>query len=152
MQSMMDIVIPLRVVALNLAVLRSLQVARLVVIVFKDEMDVAIRLNRTSHRIVYFREDVRLGVINNGVNCIESKSVEVIFGQPVHGVMNEEVADGSAVKSIEIDGVPPGSLVSISKELRRVGIEIIFFGAEVVVDHVEENHQPAIVRALNQRF
>src|SRR5580700_3154958 len=82
-QSVVDIVIPLRVVALNLALLRSLQVTRLVVIGFKDEMDVAIGLDGTSHRVGYFHKDVRLGVVKNCVNRIEAESVEVIFGQPI---------------------------------------------------------------------
>src|ERR1700683_81673 len=149
MQSMMDIVIPLRVVALNLAVLRSLQVTRLVVIVFKDEVDVTIRLDRTSHYIGDFSEDVGRGVVNNGMNRVQSDSVEMIFGQPMHRVMNEEVADSAALGSIEIDCVAPWSLVPAGKKLRRIRVQIISFRAEVVVDNIQQDHQPAIVRALH---
>ena len=106
-QRMVDIVIPLRGVGLRLAVLCPLKVTGLVAIVFQDQVDVAIRLDGTPHCIGQFREDVGRGVVNDRVNRVQSKSVEVIFGQPVQGIVDEEVADDTAFGSIEIDAVCP---------------------------------------------
>src|ERR1039458_621141 len=76
----------------------------------------------------------------------------MVFGQPVESVVDEEVPHDSAVEAIEVDAVSPGSRVPISEELWRVGPEIISFRAKVVVDNIQQNHEPAVMGTLNQLF
>ena len=116
--------------ASRLAALVALKVTRLVVVVFEDEVDVAIRLDGTPDGIGQFSEDVRCGVVDDRVNRVQTQSVEMVFGQPVESVVDEEVPDDSAVGAIEVDAVSPGGRVPISEELWRVGPEIISFAGQ----------------------
>src|SRR5208282_3467389 len=100
-QSMVDIVIPLRVVALNLAALRSLKITGLVVVVFQNKVDVSIRLHRASHCISKFPKDVRSGIVDDSVNRVQPESVELILDQPIQRVLDEEVTDDSALSPVE---------------------------------------------------
>src|SRR5260370_39246887 len=94
-------------------------------------------------------EDGRRGIVDDRVNRVQAQSVEMVFGQPVERVVDEEVPHDSAVSAIEVDAVSPGSRVPISKELWRVGPEIISFRAKVVVDNIQQDHQSAVIGTLN---
>src|ERR1035438_10641403 len=115
---MVDIVIPLRVVRLNSAGFHSLKVMGLVVVVFQNQVNMPIGLYETSHCIGKFRQDMRSRVVDDRVNRVQPESVELILRQPIHSVLDEEVADGSTLMPIEVDGVAPGSLVPDRKSTR----------------------------------
>src|ERR1700678_1054060 len=83
-----------------------------------------------------FIKDRQSGVIDDGVNCIQAQSVEMIFIQPIKRVVDEVVTNGPAFFSIEIDGLTPGRLVARGEELRSVESKIISFGAEVVINNI----------------
>ena len=148
----MNVVIPLSGVPLGLALLFAFEIARLIEVVFQNEMDLAIGVDGTPDCIGQFREDVWGRVVNNRVHRIETEAVEMIFGQPVERIVDEEVSDGSTFGPIEINAISPWSTVSISKELWRVRPKIISFRAQVVVHDVEENHDSMLMGALNQFF
>ena len=71
------------------------------------------------------------------MNRVESQAIEMIFGEPIEGIMNEEIPDGSTLGAIEVDSVAPRSVMTIGKELRRVRIKVVTCRAEVVVYNVE---------------
>ena len=58
----------------------------------------------------------------------------------------------AAIWAIEVNSVAPRSAMAIGKKLRRVRPQIIPFRAKVVVDHIQQNHESAVMRALNQIF
>src|SRR5580692_8882046 len=151
-QGMMDVVVPLGGVPLRLAALPTLKISRLIAIVFEDKVDVTIGPDRGSDSICQFLENVWRGIVDDGVNRVQTKSVEIIFSQPVQRIVDEEITDDPAVWTIEIDTVSPGSTVPIGKELWRVGPKIISFRAEVVVNDIQQNHHSALMGALNQLF
>src|ERR1039458_3809685 len=117
---MVDVVIPLRGVGARLAYLGSLKIARLVALVFQNQVDAAIRPDGTADCSCQFGEDVGFGIVNNGVYRVQTQPVEMIFGQPVLGILNEEIPDRAAFRAVEIDGVAPGSMVPRGEELRRI--------------------------------
>src|SRR5262249_34971126 len=82
-------------------------------------------------------DDVRLAAIVNGVHRIEPQTVDVVFLEPIERVVNEEVAHHGAARAIEVDGCAPRSLVARIEELRSVEVQVVTFGAKVVVDHIE---------------
>src|ERR1700722_9949488 len=123
----MDIVIPLGGVAFRATTLCTLKVTSLVAIVFQNEMDVAIGLYDTPDCLCQFREDVGRGVVGDRVNGVQPQAVEMIFGQPVEGIVNKEVADDPAFRAIKVNSVPPWRVMAISKQLWRVRPEIISF-------------------------
>lgn len=81
--AVVDIVVPLRVIQSNAARLIATQVARGVVDILDDEVDKPFRTKAFTHGLCKFGEDVRLGLVNDGVNRIETQAVEVIFLKPV---------------------------------------------------------------------
>ena len=54
--------------------------------------------------------------------------------------------------AVEIDRRAPGRVMPVGEELRRIGVQIISFGAEVVVDHVEHHAEAARMRGGDQRL
>src|ERR1019366_1756626 len=83
MQRVMEVVVPLGSIRLRLAALGTLEVTRLVVVVFQDEVDMAIRFDGIPDGIGQFSEDVGCGVVDDRVNRVQTQSVEMVFGQPV---------------------------------------------------------------------
>ena len=55
-----------------------------------------------------------------------------------------------AALAVEVDRRAPRRLVPLGEELRRVRVQVVAFGAEVVVDDVEQHHEPARVRGVDE--
>src|SRR5208337_522619 len=147
---MVDVVIPLCVLCARLASIRSLKIMRLVAIVFQYEMDMSIRLDGAANHFRQFCENVGSGVVKDRIHRVQTQTVKMVLGQPIQGVVNEEVPNGPAFCSIEVDGIAPWRMMTIGEKLRSVKAEIISFRTKVVVDDVQENHHAAAVSRLNQ--
>ncbi len=80
---------------------------------------------------------------------IEPQSVEAVFHQPVEHVVGEEAAHLGPAK---IDRGSPRRATVLAEELRRVERQVIPVRAEVIVHHVEKDHQPVVVRSIDQRL
>src|ERR1035438_8649378 len=126
--------------------------ARLVALVFQNEVDVAIRTHGTPDCICQFGEDVGCRVVHDRMHCVQAQSVEMVFGQPIQGTMDKEIPYGPAFGPVEVDGVAPGGMVPAGEELRRIHAKIISFWAKMVVNDVQQNHDSAAMSALNQLF
>jgi hypothetical protein len=66
--------------------------------------------------------------------------------------VDEEVAHRREPGAVEVDGRAPRLSGGVVEELGRIGMQVVAVGSEVVVDHVEEHHQPERVRGVHQRF
>src|SRR5258708_37771684 len=73
--------------------------------------------------------------------------MERVLDQGVEGVLDEE---GSYRRLPEIDGGTPWSVDVAAEEVRRVAAEIVPVRPEVIVNDIEEHHQVALVRRVNQ--
>jgi hypothetical protein len=93
-------------------------------------------------------QDSGLARGNDGMHGIEPESVEPIVLEPVQGVLDSK---GANVLVFVIDCAAPWR-VGAGEELRRDAVQIISFGAEVVVDDIEEDHQSARVCGIDQRL
>src|SRR5712675_1675260 len=116
MQRVVNIVVPLRVVGLCFALLCTPKVARLVEFVFQDKVDLAARLDCTANFFGEFGQKMGGGIVNDCVNRVQPESVEMIFRQPVEGVVDKKVADGSTLRAVEVDGVAPRRSMPIGKK------------------------------------
>src|SRR5262249_51568256 len=132
----------------RLAAVVSLQIAGLIAVVLEYEMNMAVRGHRASNGICQLREDMGDRVVHDGMNRVKPQPVEVILLQPVQRVMNEEIANGPALWSVEIDAITPGAAVPLGKELRRIRSKIVSFRAEMVVHNIQQNHHAAKVSRL----
>ena len=148
-QHVMHVVVPLSVVQRAVAACPALQPSRLVVLVLKYQMRTA-RQRRAAHPLRQLLQDVHRAVIHDGVHRVEAQAVQVKLLEPVEGVMNEEFAHAAVVVAIEIDRRAPGCVMARIEELRCVQRQVIAFRAKVVVDHIQDHHQAARVRGVDQ--
>jgi hypothetical protein len=86
------------------------------------------------------------------VDGVHSQAVEAELLDPVERVVHEEVAHRARTLPVEVDGRAPGRSVLGVEELGAVAVQVVAFGAEVVVDHVDQHHQPQAVRRVDQRL
>jgi len=152
MQGMMNIIIPLGSVGARVAILGSAKALRLIAFIFEYEVNVAIWGDGFANGFCQLREYVWIRVVGNCVDGVEAKSVKVIFVEPIESVMYEEIANDAAVLAVKIDAIAPRSVMPCSKKLGSIGVEIVPFRAEMVVDDVEQDHQSPVMGRLYQTF
>src|SRR5262245_62196523 len=100
MERMMKIVVPLRVVAIA-ATPGTVEVASLVVVVFENEMHVALAPRPRAHVGGKLGENVGRGVVGNGMHRVEPQPVEVVLLEPVERVVGEVVAHHASVRTVK---------------------------------------------------
>ncbi len=80
------------------------------------------------------------------VGSVQPGPIETIVGEPGQRVLDRE---GPHLRHAIIDRAAPRRM-RIGEEGRRVAADVIPFGAEMIVDHVEEHHQPAQMGLVDQ--
>src|SRR5256885_2891256 len=113
-------------------------------------MNLALSAELCAHRFGQFSENVWARIVSNGMNRVQTQSVEVILLQPVQRIVNEKIAYGPAARAVKIDRLSPRGAMTIGEELRRVKSQIIAFRPKVVVNHVQKHHQIFGMRRINQ--
>src|SRR6266498_5618004 len=88
-------------------------------------------------------------MIDNRVHCVDAKRIEVKLIDPHQRVLNEKRSDVIALWAVEIQRHAPRRFVSV-REVRAELAQIISFGAEVVVDDVEDDGQAALMRSVDE--
>src|SRR5688572_6202478 len=87
--------------------------------------------------------------VNDGVNGIQTKPVEVVLAYPVDSIVDDQTANSITVHSIVVDGRAPRGLMPVSKYW-AVKREIISVWSKVVVDNVEQYGDAALMGSINQ--
>jgi hypothetical protein len=88
-------------------------------LVFGDDYSLAIAACR-AHPRYDLGDDVRVRLVVDLLRRVEAKSVKVKFGDPILRVPDDEVANGSGVLAIEVEGIPP-----LRRPLAGVSIRIL---------------------------
>src|SRR6266478_9293504 len=140
MSSVVNVVIPLGVVQAWCFARLVAQVMGGVVVVFQYQVDVAFMTERFPDCLGQLTQNIGFGIVENSMHGVKPQSIDAIFLKPIKGVVNKVVADGPAALTIEINRFAPGSMVVFGEKLRRIQVQIIAFGAKVVVNNVEKNH------------
>ena len=96
------------------------------------------------------RQEVRRGVVVDGVGGVEPQPVELVLVDPVAGVGQEELADPTAARAVEIDRLAPVGLVSIGEVGVRELRQVVSVRPHVVVDDVEHHAETKAVRAIDE--
>src|ERR1035438_3108630 len=115
-------------------------------------MDLTLGEERIPNRIGELRKNGWFRVISNRMNRIQTQPIKMIFREPIERVMNKKISDRTTADAVEIYAITPRCVVPVGEELRGVGIKVISFGTEVVVNHIEQDHHPAAVGALNEQL
>ena len=143
------VVVPLRSVAAGGRILFRREKSRAVVIVFKDKMDVAaVLLRQCSDRKTEIVQDLRFTRRDDRMDRIEPQPIETVVAQPMHRILDEEP---SHLWHAIVDCATPRCL-RVGEELRRDAAEVITFRTEMIVNDVDEYHQPVRVRCIDQGF
>src|SRR5437773_1196666 len=140
MSGVVDVVIPLGIVQARWFARLAAQIMRGVVVVFQYQVNVAFVTERFPDGLGQLTQNIGIGIVENSVHGVKSQTIDAIFVKPIERIVNEVVAHGPAAWSIEINRLAPGSVLVLGEKLRRIQMQIISFGAEVVVNHVEKNH------------
>ena len=149
MPGVVIVIIPLCPVFSSRRIRFRVEQACTIIIVFQHEMNHAAGLSgKAADRRADLKQDRRLSRLDDRMDCVEPQTVEAIMLDPMQRILDREGAD--LLDPIINRAAPRG--VSSREEGRRVNAKIISFRAKVIVDDVKEDHQPARVRCIDQRF
>ena len=85
----------------------------------------------------------------DGVRRIEAQAVEAVFVEPIKRIMGEEIAHFA---SPERDRRTPRCLRAFVEERLGIAVQVIPVRAEMVIDDIEQHHQPKRVRVVDHRL
>ena len=60
---------------------------------------------------------------------------------PVERILDDQLADNITVWAVKIQRIAPGSFVPVTTDFREIPWKVIALRSEVVVDHIEEDHE-----------
>ncbi len=110
-------------------------------------MDLPVRKFRT-HAFRQFHQHVSFGeFVPDLVDRVEPEPVEVEFLQPVERVLDEEAPHRVLLVG---DRRTPRRVPLGVEEVPGVETEIIPVGTEMIVDDIEQHHQPVAVRGIDE--
>ena len=95
------------------------------------------------------RQKVRRALVAEGVGGVEPEAVHVVLAQPVQRVVEEKAPHALGALVVQVDRRAPRRLVLVCEE----GPEGIGVGAvrpEMVVDDVQEDGQPGLMRRVHK--
>src|ERR1700739_4096807 len=125
MSGVVNVVIPLGVVQAWRFARRGAQIMGGVVVVFQYQVHLAFMTERFPDGVGQLTQNIGLGMGENRMHGVKAQPLDAIFLEPIKGVVNKVVADGSAAWTIEINGLAPGSVVVFGEKLWRIQGQII---------------------------
>lgn len=69
-----------------------------------------------------------IGIVHDGVHRVQPQTIEVVFPQPVKGVLDEELADRAGMRAIEVDRLSPGRMMAIGEKALGIGVQVVSSG------------------------
>jgi hypothetical protein len=150
MRGVMQVVVPLRGGAARPAVAPARQVTLHRMPLLQHAVHVAFAARAGADRARDRLDDVGPAGIANRLHGVEAQPVEVDLLEPVQRVVDEAVAHGVRLRTVEVDGRAPRRAAPPAEERRRVAGQVTAVRAEVVVDDVEKHRDAARVCGLHE--
>src|SRR4051794_15244728 len=85
------------------------------------------------------------------MDSIDTKAIEMVIAKPHESVLDEEPPDPSAPRSVEVNSVTPWRSITAGV-IRREVTQVIARRPKVVVDHIENDCEPARMTFVHQSF
>src|ERR1041384_1861073 len=146
---MMKVVAPLRIESVA-ACLRRSDHAHVVQIAFGNRPRRAPKRVRLLVKTLGdLCEQVARADVYDAMDGVEPKRVHVILSQPVERVVNEITTHAVRVLLVEVEGIAPRRAVVVIED-GRVVAKIVAFGAEVVIDHIQDDGETRSVARINE--
>src|ERR1700744_6400297 len=98
----------------------------------------ALRLLSNARR--QFEQEVLVGIVFQGMHCIETQAVKTIIPHPHQSVLDQELAHKSAALVVKIERRTPARVMTLRKEAFGVCMQVIQVWPKMIVDHVEVDH------------
>ena len=146
----MQVIVPLGRSGLGSAIGIAPQKTGLIQLVFEHYVDCPASTGAITQRRANLVHDVDFRVIANRVDGVHAQAVEAVLLNPVQRVVNEKIAHSARLFRVVIDGGAPRRLVAGVEEMRAARMQVVTFGTEVVVDHVDQHHHPQCVRRIDE--
>src|SRR5580704_10214731 len=83
------------------------------------------------------------------MHCIEPQAVDMIVAHPHNDVVAEEAPHLVAACTFEVDRAAPGCMMPV-RHIRPELARIVSHRPEVVVDHIQDHTQTALMADVNQ--
>src|SRR5437867_9100614 len=146
---MMEVVAPLRIEP-EAEQLFGSDHAGVVEIALRDRVNAPSQLARAiAHRCRQILKEWLRGMIDDRVHCIDAQRIDVKLIDPHQRVVNEKPADMIAVWAVEVQRLAPWRLVTVS-EVRPELAKVVSLRPEMVVDHVENQREIALMRSVDE--
>ena len=128
---------------------RTLQHVRHVAVVLGVNEDLPWRC--LAQAVDQFVDDVAVAVVDERVRRIEAEAVDVKLAQPVERVVEDEATHQRGAGPVEVHGASPRVRVPVGQVVIAEVGDVRAFGAEVVVDRVENDRQAVAVCRIHER-
>ena len=150
-QQMIDVVVPLRRVARQAAIALAHELRRDIVLILANQVQMP-ALRKGMHTLRQLIQNMLRAVVDNGMRCIQPKSIHVVLFQPEQRILQDEFARLSAALAVKVQRRAPGGLMILGEDLRKIEGQVIPFRTEVVVHHIQEHHNLPLMRRLHKRL
>jgi len=94
-------------------------------------------------------EHVQRRAVEDRVHRIDAQPIDVVVLDPCAGIVEHEPPHLVAAAAVEVDGLTPRRGVAIG-EIRAEAPQVVAGGPEMVVDHVQQDGQPALVAGVDE--
>jgi hypothetical protein len=101
------------------------------------------------HRFGQLLEHVQGAEIEDPVHGVQSQRIDMVLGDPVQRVVDDEPADLVAARAVVVHRAPPRGAVSLG-EVGTEGVEVIPLRTDVVVHDVEHHREPLGVCCVHE--
>ena len=146
---MVEVVAPNAVQSVAAAIGRIGQ-AHVVLIGLGDDVhDPTLTCRNFLHGRLDVGEDVPRRKIVDRLHRIEPQAVDVEIAHPHAGVIDDELPHRVAVGTVVIDGFSPRRVIAIGEIRPKLG-QVVSFRTEVVVNHVQNHRQAALMSGVDK--
>src|SRR5205823_3386909 len=94
-------------------------------------------------------EDVHGRKIEDAVDGVQTKAIEVALAHPIERVVDEVAPDLVTLRPIEVDRLTPRRAIPVGEVRPEFG-QVISFRPEVVVDDVKDDAEPDAVSPIDE--
>src|ERR1700756_2257910 len=148
---MMEIVVPLGMQTVAVRLARQHK-SRVIQVAFGDEVHLASGLLGEGLHLTPEQFEKWLGVaVYDSVDGIQAESINMELLEPIEGILHKKSDYFVAVRSVEVDGLPPRRAISVGEIWAEVR-QVIALRAEVVIDHVEHNRHFTLMTSVHESF
>src|SRR5579864_1611088 len=95
------------------------------------------------------RQNMPCAKVVDTVNGVEPQNIDVVLFEPENRILDKKLTHRSALRAVEVDGLPPWRLIVLG-EIRPELAQVISFRSKMVVNDVESDSEPVRVRGIHE--